>query len=130
MLKVMGSKYIRSGATLVTILAFLGGLSLIASPAVYAGTDDTFTGDCTAGLAPGQCGIVDYIQLAINVLSAMTGVVIVIMLVVGGIQYSMSADNANETEAAKTRIRNALVALVAFLFTFAFLQYVVPGGAF
>jgi hypothetical protein len=79
---------------------------------------------------PAQCGLTAYVQLIINILSAAVGVVIAIMVVVGGIQYSMAHDNAQEVEAAKTRIRNAIIALLGFIFTYAFLQYVVPGGIF
>ncbi len=89
-----------------------------------------FSGDCKASLSPDHCGIVAYIELLINVLSALTGIVIVIMIVVGGIQYTISADNAQQTEQARERIRNAIIALMGFIFTYAFLQYVIPGGLF
>lgn len=77
-----------------------------------------------------DCGIVGYIVTITNVLSAVVGIVIVIMIAVGGIQYSMARDDPQAVNAAKTRIRNAILALVFYLFMFAFLQYLVPGGLF
>lgn len=77
-----------------------------------------------------NCGIVGYIVLFTNVLSAVVGVVIVIMIAVGGVQYSTAGDDPQAVSAAKNRIRNAILALVFYLFTFAFLQYLVPGGIF
>ncbi|HTE57395.1 MAG TPA: hypothetical protein VK694_01515 [Verrucomicrobiae bacterium] len=85
---------------------------------------------CREGLAPNQCGIVSYLQLFINVLSGIVGVVVVIMVAVGGVQYASSKDNPQQTAAAKNRIRDAIMALVIYLFVFAFLQWLVPGGLF
>lgn len=75
-----------------------------------------------------NCGIYAYLVLFINALSAMVGVVVVGMIIMGGIQYAMSADDPQKVSAAKDRIRNAIIALVAFIFTYAFLQWIVPGG--
>ncbi len=97
------------------------------------GTTDA---DCTGKDAAGNdvginqetCGIVAYLIIFINVLSAVVGVVIVIMVAVGGIQYSTARDNPQAIAAAKGRIVNALLALVFYLMGFALLQWLVPGG--
>lgn len=102
----------------------------------YDGTPDSETGqqgnpagDCIGtALSKENCGIIYYLVLLINVLSGLVGIVIVIMITVGGIQYSTARDNPQAAVAAKTRITNAVMALVFFLFIYAFLQYVVPGG--
>lgn len=90
--------------------------------------DSKFEGECKNGDLSTDCGIVEYINLAINILSGLVGVVIVIMITVGGIQYSASKDNPQATAAAKGRIINAMTALVIYLFMVALLQYIVPGG--
>jgi hypothetical protein len=77
-----------------------------------------------------QSPVVHDIQTIVNFLSAAVGVVIIAMLIVGGIQYSMAGDNASALTAARQRITNAVIALVAFLFAFAFLQWLIPGGIF
>ncbi len=72
--------------------------------------------------------ITTYINDAINFLSAGVGIIVIGMIILGGIQYSMAGDNPTATQAAKQRITNGLIALFIFLFLFAFLQWLVPGG--
>ena len=74
--------------------------------------------------------IVNDINLVINFLGALAGVVIVGAIIVGGIQYMTAGDNAQAVSAAKQRIINALIALFAYLLAFGFLQWLVPGGVF
>lgn len=75
-----------------------------------------------------HCGILNYLVLFINVLSALAGVVIAASIAYGGIQYSMAGSDPQKISTAKSRIRNALIALLFFIFGFGFLNYLVPGG--
>lgn len=68
------------------------------------------------------------ILIAINFLSAAVGIVVIIAIVIGGIQYSTAGGNPNATSAAKKRILNAIIALVAYMLLFMFLQWIIPGG--
>lgn len=87
--------------------------------------------DCEGeDLNAGNCRIVHWVVVFINVLSAMVGITVVIMVIVGGIQYSAAGDDPQKVQEAKKKISNALLALVAFIFMYAFLQWVVPGGLF
>jgi cytochrome bd-type quinol oxidase subunit 2 len=72
--------------------------------------------------------IIKDVQTLINVLSVIAGLVIVGSVIVGGLQYIMAGDNSNAVSAAKDRIQNALLAFLAFLFIFAFLNWLLPGG--
>lgn len=74
--------------------------------------------------------IVGNLNNIIDVLAGLVGVVVVGTIILGGIQYAMAGDKAEAVSAAKQRIINGLIALVAFLFIFAFLQWLIPGGAF
>lgn len=74
--------------------------------------------------------IVRDIQMFVDFLAAGVGIVVVGVIIVGGIQYMTSGDNPTALTAAKQRITNGLIALAAFLFTFAFLQWLIPGGIF
>lgn len=100
-----------------------------------ANTSD-YGGDCTTDpkkketLNAENCGIVAIILDITNILSALVGIVVVIMIAIGGIQYTASRDNPQATAAAKEKIRNAILALVVYLFTYALLQYLIPGGIF
>lgn len=70
------------------------------------------------------------IDAIVNFLAVGVGIVIVIMIIVAGIRYTISRDNPQEVQAAKKMIFNALIALVAFAFSYAFLQWITPGGLF
>jgi hypothetical protein len=74
--------------------------------------------------------IIKDINLIVNFLSIGVGVIVIAMIIIGGIQYSIAGDNPQAVTAAKQRITNALIALVAYLFVFAFLQWLIPGGIF
>jgi hypothetical protein len=76
-----------------------------------------------------KCDLVTkYVNPFINFLAALVGVAVVISIVIGGIQYGSSAGDPQKVNMAKNRIRNALVALLAFLFLYALLNFLVPGG--
>jgi len=72
--------------------------------------------------------IVQDINTIVNFLAALVGIVVIGVIILGGIQYSLAGDNSTATGAAKQRIINGLLALVAFIFTYAFLQWLIPGG--
>lgn len=85
--------------------------------------------DCTDGtLNRDNCGIVRYLVIFINILSAMVGIVVTAVIIIGGIQYSTSGGDPSKVSAAKKRIYNGVISLLAFIFSYAFLQWIVPGG--
>lgn len=88
-----------------------------------------FEADCNSvNINQDNCGIVAYVVTFTQFLSAVVGVVIVIMIAVGGIQYASARDNPQAVVGARNRIVNALIALVLYIFSFALLQWLVPGG--
>ena len=91
---------------------------------------DNARGACDKALDPsGKCDIVAlYINPFINGLAIIVLLAVVISIIIGGIQYSASADQPAAAAAAKQRIINAVLALLAFMFLWAFLQWIVPGG--
>lgn len=70
------------------------------------------------------------INQIVNFLAAAVGIVVVGSIIYGGIQYIMAGDNPQAVGAAKERITNSLIALIAFGFSYAFVQWLVPGGVF
>jgi len=90
-----------------------------------AGVEDSAL-KCSGGR---DCGLVDkYVNPIINFLAIIVGLVVVISVVMGGVQYASSEDDPGKVAAAKSRIINAILGLLAFLFLYAFLQWIVPGG--
>jgi hypothetical protein len=65
---------------------------------------------------------------AITLMTAIVGVIIAISLVAAGITYSSAGGDPSKVAAAKKRITNSIIALVAYIFTFGILQWLVPGG--
>lgn len=86
--------------------------------------------DCDGGECVNDNYLVQIAKWAINILSAVVGVVVVGVIVFAGIQYSSSAGDPNRVAAAKGRIINAIIALVAFMFLYVALQWLIPGGLF
>lgn len=87
--------------------------------------------DCTN---PDEClrenELIKFIKVAVNIMSALVGVVVTAMIVIGGIQYASAGGSPNATSAAKKRIFNAILALIAYLFLFVILEWLLPGGLF
>jgi hypothetical protein len=78
---------------------------------------------------PHDCPIIDdYINPLVNFLAALVGVAVVISIIIGGIQYSSSGGDPSKAAAAKNRIRNAVIALVAFILLWSILNFLIPGG--
>ncbi len=88
------------------------------------------TNNCDAGNQGKDCSITDRLQTIANFLSAGVGIIIVIMLIIGGIQYTTAGGDPGKVAAAKNRILNAIYALIAFFFLYSFLQWIIPGGIF
>lgn len=91
---------------------------------------DTLCKNGLQGTDEDPCPIVGTTIKYINALSGIVGVVVVIMIIIGGIQYSSAGSDPQKIASAKSKIVNALLALLVFIFLYAFLQWVVPGGVF
>jgi hypothetical protein len=72
--------------------------------------------------------IVKDINAIINFLAAGVGIVVVGAIIVGGIQYAIAGNNPSNVTAAKKRITDALIALLAFICLYACLEWLIPGG--
>jgi|SRR3989344_3374226 len=89
-----------------------------------------FDTNCINGPEGGNCTTMDKIMDVVDALSAVVGIVVVVMIIVGGIQYSSAGSDPQKIASAKTKIVNALLALLVLIFLWAFLQWIVPGGVF
>lgn len=77
-----------------------------------------------------DCSLVtNYLNPIINkFLAPLAALAVVIGLIWGAIGYSMSAGDASKVAEAKDRIQKALIGLVAFIFLYALLNWLIPGG--
>jgi len=84
--------------------------------------------NCTGGECLNDNPIVVLTKLAINFLSALIGIIITGVIMFSGFMYITSHGDPNKAAEAKTRIRNAVIALAMYMFLFAGIQWLVPGG--
>lgn len=121
--QLIGAWFGRVTGLLVALALTLGVVSLLSPAMVYAEATDI----CNAGA---RCNsfIETYVNPFIILLSGLVGVAAVISIIVAGIQYSSSADDPGTVTKAKQRIFSTIIGLVAYIFLFAFLNYLVPGG--
>lgn len=76
-----------------------------------------------------NCEFIDkFVNPVIKFLTAGVGIVITMMIIIGGIQYSSAGDDPQKVGAAKKKISNAILALVLFIALSAILNWLVPGG--
>lgn len=134
------SKLNKLALGLSMMLAFV----LVAPPAVsYAvlepgggsgtgGSSDSGGQDSVCGESGTRCTtfVEKYINPFIYLLSGLVGVLAVISIIMAGIQYASSADDPGVVTKAKQRMFNTVIGLVAYIFLYAFFDYLVPGGFF
>lgn len=88
-------------------------------------SDKAATADCRS---TEDCNLVyRFLNPFIKMLTVLVGVAVVIGIAIGGLQYAGSAGDASKVAAAKTRIRNSVVALIMYFFLYALLQFLIPG---
>jgi hypothetical protein len=75
-----------------------------------------------------QNPIIKDVKTVVNFLSAGVGIVVVGSIIWAGIQYVMAGNNPNAVGAAKKRLQDTLIALLAFFFIYAFINWLIPGG--
>jgi len=71
-----------------------------------------------------------FVQPAVDFLSVLFGIAVVAAIIYGGIEYASSGGDPSKSAAGKNRIRNALIALVAYVFLLALMNFIIPGGVF
>lgn len=91
--------------------------------------DASASGSCSDATNLGNCDLISrFINPAVNFLAVLFGLIVTISVVIGAIQYGSSAGDPQKASAAKARIRNAIIALVAFTLLYAGISYLIPGG--
>lgn len=85
-------------------------------------------GTACTGQENTACGLFTYINTAIKLLSALIGIVVTGMIIVGGIKYSMAGSDPGAVEKAKKLIFSAILTLVGYGLLFAIAQWLLPGG--
>jgi hypothetical protein len=66
-------------------------------------------------------------NVVVNILLFVIGAISVIMLIVGGIRYTISAGNATQVTAAKSTIMYAIIGLIIAFLAYAIVNWVLTG---
>ena len=72
--------------------------------------------------------IIDVLFAIVRFLSAGVGIALIVGLTIAGIQYTVSRGDPNNTAKAIERIRSVFIALFVYIFAYAFLNFIIPGG--
>lgn len=72
--------------------------------------------------------LIEQFNKIVQFLTIGVGVMITIVVIIGGIQYSSARNNPQAVAAARKKIASALIAFVAYMLLWVFLQYLIPGG--
>lgn len=85
--------------------------------------------DCPSG-KEGRGIIWDLLTIAVNFLAAGVGLVVLAGIVFGAVTYATSAGSAEQAKKGIGFITNAVIGLLLFIFMYAIINFLVPGGLF
>ena len=108
-------------------LGLANGLAFSQAQPVTAASE-TSNLTCTDNSDPDTCQATGLLDDFLNFMAILVLPLIVIMIIIGGIQYSLAAANPEAIKAARARIYKAVLALVCFIGLWSFLKWLLPGG--
>lgn len=102
------------------------------SKGVYCcgGTQTSIDFNCAASDKPGSNTLTSLALTAVNFLAAGVGIAVVGGIVFGGIRYATANGNASQAQQGVTYIVNSVIGLLLFVFMYAIINFLVPGGLF
>lgn len=108
-------------------VAFLGAFAVV--PATSVAALDPLAGACSSGASSEICDNKDedgtaLIGVIVNTLLFLVGTLAVIMIIVGGILYTISNGDAGKVTKAKNTLTYAIVGLVVAFFAYAIVNWV------
>lgn len=116
------------GLTLIGITSFVPVVSA-ADPAAPASPGESLQGEAEEAIrdagADGGASLSDVITDIVNALIFVVGSISVIMVVVGGIRYTLSGGEASATQGAKDTILYALIGVGVALFAYTMVNFVI-----
>jgi len=85
---------------------------------------------CKTNNKDGCSALLDALFAIIRFLAAGVGIVVIGSVVFAGLQYSSARDDPSMVGKAKDRIMNSVYALLMYIFAYAILNFIIPGGFF
>ena len=90
-------------------------------------TNTTLRINCEDASNPQTCEGFRFFNDALNLLASVVVSICVLLVIIAGIQYSIAREKPELALAAQMRIYKAMLALVLFVFMWAFLKWLIPG---
>jgi hypothetical protein len=99
---------------LVSILAPVGIAQASISPSYYAcgGISGTLSGKANCNTGGSDTGIATFLSWAVNIFSAIVGIIAVVMIIVGGLKYITSGGDSSKVGSAKNTLLYAIIGLI------------------
>jgi hypothetical protein len=124
-------------ATILTVFTLAFGAAVMTAPLTYAATCTDSDGqtvetsvlDCPSG-KDGRAIIWQLLEMAVNFLAAGVGIVVIAGIVFGAITYATAAGSADQAKKGITFVTNAVIGLLLFIFMYAIINFLIPGGLF
>lgn len=113
---------------LTTVFGFVGNVSAVSCPtgSLRENQDVKSISECNiAQEHAGSNNLMDTINIAINVVLGVLGLLAVIVIIYGGFMYTTSAGDATKIKKAKDTIMYGVVGLVIALLAYAIVNFVV-----
>ena len=84
------------------------------SPSFYAcgGTTGSLGGNTGCGTGGSTSGIATFLTWAVNIFSAIVGIIAVVMIILGGLKYITSGGDSSKVGSAKNTLLYAIIGLV------------------
>lgn len=86
------------------------------------------TTDVSTSILPGNMCIKELLFLVLKILVYGLGVAATVGVVIAGIQYMTARDNESQVAAAKQRLLNIVIGLVAWAVMWTVMNWLIPGG--
>ena len=110
---------------LIAFMAMFSVSGLVALPVAAVNPADAVTNGVNAAGGANEKGVDVRVKDIINVLLFIIGVVSVIMIIIGGIKYTLSNGDSSAITSAKNTIMYAVIGLVVALLAYAIVNFVV-----
>lgn len=120
---------------IITLLLMALAITLTPVAALAAGTCTDSDGqtittsvlDCP-GSTEGRALIWQLLTIGVNFLAVGVGLAVVAGIVFGAFTYASAGGNAEQTKKGISYITNAVIGLLLFIFMYAIINFLVPGG--
>jgi hypothetical protein len=113
-------------AAFVVSLGLGGGILAFSEPVSAVNVFDQCASNVDAAVckAQGTDNVSSMMKTVINILLFLIGTIAVVMIVVGGIRYTLSNGNASQVKEAKDTILYAVIGLIIAIMSYAIVNFV------